>query len=65
MEQKNSRGGVKPRMLAQSEDWALDTGQGYAKKGIYEFNARTGELFDNCCDSQRYPNHRKIPLMFV
>lgn len=42
--QKNSRGGVKPTMMTGSTEWALEMGQGYEKKGMYEYHDRLGEL---------------------
>lgn len=44
MEMKSSRGGAKPAMLSGATDWALKMADGFEKRGIYEFNARTGEL---------------------
>ena len=41
--EKNSRGGVKPKMLIQSEEWGINTPNGY-KNGLYEFSSKTGEL---------------------
>lgn len=39
-----SRGGKKPRMLSAGVDWTLDTGGGFEKRGIYEFDAARGAL---------------------
>lgn len=44
MQSQVSRGGAKPRMLGSGVDWKLDTGGGYEKRGIYEFDSARGEL---------------------